>query len=133
MVGKTNYRIVEKVEIVILKWIQVRRHKLPFFIFIVGLLILLSHAPYINLFFSSYLVILASVVLVPFVLDIDTKPFFVISICLFILTLVAWFADRDGAETIAEYIFVTLLSGILRALFSSKKISEINEDNKQRR
>lgn len=133
MAGKINFRIVEKVEVTILKWIQVRRYKLPFFIFTVGLLILLSHTPYINLFFSSYLVILISVILAPFILDIDAKPFFTASMYLFIFTLVAWFIDRDGAEMIAEYIFIILLSGILQTLFSSEKMREINKNNKQRR
>lgn len=133
MAGKINFRIVEKVEVTILKWIQVQRYKLPFFIFIVGSLILLSHAPYINLFFNSYLVILASVVLASFVLDIDAKPFFTASMYLFIFTLVAWFIDRDNAEMIAEYIFIILLSGMLQTLFSSEKMREISKNNKQRR
>lgn len=129
MAGKINFKIVEKVEVGILEWVRVRRYKLPLFIFIIGSLMLLSHTPYINLFFSSYLVILTSVVLTPFILDISAKPFFITFVYLFIFTLVAWFVDNDGAEMIAEYIFIILLSGILRALFSSKKVSEISGNN----
>lgn len=119
MAGKVNFEIVERVEVSILRWVQVRRYRLPFLIFVVGSLMFLSHAPYINLFFGSYLVILTSVVLTPFILDISAKPFFITFVYLFIFTLVAWFVDKDGAEMIAEYIFIILLSGILRALFSS--------------
>ncbi len=135
---KTNFAFVENVERSILIWLRVRKYRLSFFIFVVAILFTFSHAPYINLFLNSYLIILISVILAPFILDIDARPFFVIALALFIVTFFMWFFDKNGAETLGEYIFIILLSGVLRTLFAAEKVHDISvynisENNKQRK
>lgn len=129
---KINFEFIKRIERSIFMWAQVRRYRITLFIFVVLLLILLSRAPYTNLFFNSYFVILVGAVLAPFILDIDARPFLVTSMILFVLMFIVWFFDRDNAEAIANYIFILLLSWILRTLFSFEKASssEVSEDDR---
>ncbi|OGE16948.1 hypothetical protein A3F00_02910 [Candidatus Daviesbacteria bacterium RIFCSPHIGHO2_12_FULL_37_11] len=115
---KLDAGIVRDIENNILKWIWIRRYKTPIFILAVLLLILISKAPYINLFFNSYLIIFISAILAPLILDIEYKPLFTFSIILFTLALVLWFYDRDSAEAITNYIFIILFSGVIKIIFS---------------
>lgn len=117
--GKISFSLAESVGEPILTWILARKYRLVFFSMVVGFLVVLSHAPYINLLFDSYLVILASAVLSPFILSIDARPFFIVSLVLFVVTVIVWFVHWEEAEVIADYIFIILLSGVLRELFSS--------------
>lgn len=119
---KINFDSAKNIERVILKWIWFQRYRVPLFILAVLLLTGFSLAPYINLFFNSYLIIFMSVVLAPFILDIDDRLFFAIAIVLFTLAFIVWFIDRDNAEAITIYIFIILFSGVVKALFSSGKI-----------
>ena len=124
---------IKDVERNVLGWLEYRKYKLPLFIFTLFMLWILSRAPYINLFFTSYFFILAAVVLAPFILNIDARLFFVSSVVLLLVAFFAWLIDRDTAEKLAEYIFIILLSGILRTLFSADEEDKIDEDNNQRK
>ena len=119
---KININSAKNIERIILKWIWVQRYRVPLFVLAVLFLIGISLAPYINLFFNSYLIIFMSVILAPFILDIDDRLFFAIAIVLFTLAFIMWFIDSDSAEAITTYIFIILFSGIVKALFSSGKV-----------
>ena len=124
---------IKDVERNVLGWLEYRKYKLPLFIFTLFMLWILSRAPYINLFFTSYFFILTTVVLAPFILNIDARLFFVSSVVLLLVAFFAWLIDRDTAEKLAEYIFIILLSGILRTMFSADEEDKIDEDNNQRK
>lgn len=120
--NKVTLDSAKDIEKTILRGIWIRRYRLPLFILAVLLLIGFSHAPYVNLFLNSYLIIFVSAVLAPFILDIDDRLIFAAAIVLFTLVLVIWFTDRDSAEAITIYIFIILFSGVVKSLFSSGKI-----------
>lgn len=107
---------------IVLKCIWIRRYRVSPFILAVASLIVFSRIPYVNLFFSYYLIIFISVILAPFILDIDDRLIFLTAIILFTLTLIMWFIDRYSAEMIANYIFIILFSAVGKALFASGKI-----------
>lgn len=117
--SKTSFSFAESVGEFVLTWVLVRKYRLVFFSIVVGFLVVLSRAPYINLLFDSYLIILVSMVLSPFILNIGARPFFILSLVLFVVTVIMWFVNWEEAEVIADYILVILLSGVLRELFSS--------------
>lgn len=116
--SKTNFSLAENVGETVLTWILTRKYRLVFFGIVVSLLVAVSHAPYINLLFDSYLIILISTILSPFILNIGARPFFIVSLVLFAVTVIVWFVNWEEAEIITDYIFIILLSGILRELFS---------------
>lgn len=118
IIRKVNFNLIKYIEKVIADWVWLRRYRIPIFILAVILLVVFSKAPYINLFFNTYLIIFMSVILAPIILDIDDKPLFALAIVLFILTLILWFSDRDGAEAMTNYIYVVLFSGVIKTIFS---------------
>lgn len=119
---KVNLDSAKDIEETILRWVWVRRYRVPLFILAVLFLIGFSHMSYVNLFFNSYLIIFVSVILAPFILDIDDRPLFKAAIVLFTLVLIMWFTDRDSAEATVNYIFIFLFSAVVKVLFSSGKI-----------
>lgn len=121
MIRKINFTIIEGTEKIIWRWINVRKYRVPFFVLLIGLLIVFSHAPYINLFFNSYFIILIAAILSPFVLKIGYKPFFMVAIALFLFSVVIWFYDQDQSEMIGNYIFILLFAGLMRLIFSLDK------------
>ncbi len=109
----------EKIERYLARWFYVKRYRLVAFSFVVLLLLSTFFVPYLNLIVTSYFLILIALVLAPFVLDIDPKIFFVTGITLFFLTFIVWSLGRaEEAESIANYIYIILLSGSLKALLS---------------
>lgn len=116
--SNTNFIFVESSGKIVLTWILARKYRLVFFSVVVGFLVALSQAPYANLLFDSYLIILVSTVLSPYILSIDARPFFIVSLALFAVTAIVWFVNWEEAEIITDYVFIILLSGVLRELFS---------------
>lgn len=120
--GIFNFDSVRNIERIILKWIWIRRYRVPLFILVVVLLLGFSHAPYVNLFFNAYLIFFVSAILAPFILDIDDRPIFATATLFLIIASMVWFSDRDVAEMMVNYVFIILFSGVTKALFSSGKI-----------
>jgi len=115
---KLNFQNVEEVERMFSIWIFKRRYRIVFFAFVVFLLLAFSLAPYVNLILNTYLIIFISSSLAPFILDLDVKLLITMGVTLFILTFFLLLtAQTEEAEFIAEYIFVILFSGSLKALF----------------
>ena len=119
---KINLDSTKDIEEAILRWIWIRRYRMPLFILAVLLLIGFSNAPYVNLFLNSYLIIFVSAILAPFILDIDDRLLFKAVIVLFTVAFIMWFTDRNSSEAITNYIFIILFSGVVKALFSSGRI-----------
>ncbi|TSC90507.1 MAG: hypothetical protein G01um10145_179 [Microgenomates group bacterium Gr01-1014_5] len=110
---------VGKVEKYLARWIYTKRYRLITFSFIILLLLSSFFVPYLNLIVTSYLLIFLAFVLAPFVLDIDAKIFIVTGITLFFLTFIVWsLGQTEEAESIANYVYIILLSGSLKALLS---------------
>lgn len=103
----------------ILRWIWVRRYRMILFILSVLFLIIFSKAPYVNLFFNSYLIMFVSAILAPLILDIDDKPFFVTIFLFFSILPFVWLTDRDSSQVLTNYIFILLFSAVIKALHSS--------------
>lgn len=118
-IRKTDFSFVERVERAIFNWVRARKHRLPFFVLLMLLLIGFSHAPYVNLFFNSYFIVFIATILTPLILDIDDKLIFLTAIVLFTVAFTMWFIDRDSAEIIINYIFIFLFSAVIKALHSS--------------
>ena len=117
---KFNFTNLEKIEKKLVFWIFRKRHRIVLFIFFLLLLFTAYYIPYLNLFINSYLILSVLLLLALFILDIDSKPFFIIGLTLFFLTFVLWSVNQiEEAETLAEYIYLILLSGSIKALFSS--------------
>lgn len=117
---KIKFASLEGIERKIIHWIILRRHRLMFLVFIVLLLRVTEFIPYINLFFSPYLVVFMSLVLIPHILDLEPKIFFAVGIACFFLAAFLWFTGQvEEAEILTEYIFVILLSGSFKAFLSS--------------
>lgn len=113
---------IKEVEKLILEWIWIRRYRIPLAILAVLVLVAFSNAPYVNLFFNSYLIIFVSAILASFILDISDGLLFKAVMVFLIVAIILWFHDRDSAETITNYIFIILFSAVLKVLFSSGKI-----------
>ena len=109
---------IKKVEKVVLGWIWIRRYRITLFGVIISLLIIISKAPYINLFFSDYLILFFTTILAPFVLDIDEKPLFILGLFLLLLTFILWIIDDDTGGFIINYLFIILFSGVLKIISS---------------
>lgn len=115
---------IEEIESGVLEWLEHRKYRLLLFVFMGAMLWVLAGLPYINLFFNLYLVIFIAVVLAAFVLDINARLFFIVAPALLVVAFLAWFVDKDIAARLVEYIFIILLSGILRTLFSAEAEKE---------
>lgn len=110
-----------KLEKNVFLWIVTKWHRILIYSFVVLMLFILHQSSYINLFFNSYLFILTSVAVAPFVLKIDNKLFFWVGIALFAPVLFLWLIGQtENAQSWSEYIFVILLSGSLRIFLSSE-------------
>lgn len=116
---KFDMILIQKIENSFWQWIWQRRYRIPLFFLLVLLIILFSNAPYVNLLFSYFFIIFISLLITPFVLDIDAKYFFILSMIFFVIAFIVWFSDREFAEVIGNYIFIVLFSGVLKAYFSS--------------
>lgn len=119
--SKFGFANVERMERDLFRWILPRRYRLVFLLFVISLLVVTKFIPYVNLLFlNPYLIVLVSLILTPFILDVDPKIFFVVGIGCFFLAGLLWFTGQtEEAEVLTEYIFVILLSGSLRAFLSS--------------
>lgn len=117
---KIKFASLDGMERKIIHWIIPRRHRLMFLVFVVLVLRATEFIPYINLFFSPYLVVFMSLVLTPLILDVPPKIFFAVGIACFFLAAFLWFTSQiEEAEVLTEYIFVILLSGSFKAFLSS--------------
>ena len=116
---RINFHTIENIEKPVLDWICVRRFRIPLFFLTILLLLVFSKAPYVNLFFNYYLIILITSILTPFILDIEDRFFFMAAVVFLILTLFLWFYDRDIAGNITNYTLIILISAVLR-IFSSR-------------
>lgn len=117
---KFKFEDMEKLEKIFAVWVFRKRHRIVLFVFAVLLLFTAFFIPYLNLFINSFLIFSTALILAPFILDIDSKVFFVIGIILFFLTFVLWSVNQlEEAEILTEYIYIILLSGSLKSLFSS--------------
>lgn len=111
---------VEKIEKGLAVWVIRKRHRIVLFIFVVSLLITTFFIPYLNLLVNSYVIFSTSLLLAPFILDLDPKLFIITGIFFFFLAFFLWSVNQiEEAETLTEYIYIILLSGSLKALFSS--------------
>lgn len=117
-IRKIDPNLGKKVEKVIFEWIWIRRYRLTVFGIIILLLIIISKAPYINLFFSEYLILFFTTILAPFVLDIDEKPIFILGMTLLILAFMLWVIDGETGGFIINYLFIILFSGVLKIISS---------------
>lgn len=117
-IKKIDVNLVKRVEKVVLGWIWIRRYRIALFIILVLLLIAISKAPYINLFFSEYLILFFATILAPFILDINEKPLFILGLFLLILTIILWIIDDDTGGFIINYLFIILFSGIFKIISS---------------
>src|SRR3990167_640286 len=115
-IKKIDVNFVKNAEKLIFDWIWIRRYRLTLFGFIILLLVIISKAPYINLFFSDYLVLFFATILAPFILDIDEKPLFILGLFLLILTIILWMIDDDTGGFIINYLFIILFSGVLKII-----------------
>jgi len=100
-------------------WARPRKNRIVLFVVLFLCLLMFSFAPYFNLVFNFYLVALVATVLAPFVLDMDPKLFFIVATILLVLALPAQFFDPNTAETLGNYVFIALLSGVLRSFVLS--------------
>ena len=116
--------LVQKIEKKVWYWIKTRRFRLPFFIFLVAIIIIFFKAPYINLFFNSYFIFFISLILAPFILDIDAKYFFILAVIFFGFAIMLFLLNKDELEMIGNYIFIFLFSGSIKMLFSSYQYKE---------
>ena len=117
-IKKIDVNLANRVEKVILGWTWIRRYRITLFGVIILLLVIISKAPYINLFFSDYLVLFFATILAPFILDIDEKPLFILGLFLLILTIILWMIDDDTGGFIINYLFIILFSGVLKIISS---------------
>lgn len=101
------------------RWIFSRRYRVVTFSLIILFLFATFFVPYLNLVVSTYFLILIALVFMPFVLDIEAKIFFVTGLLMFFLTFIVWsLGQTEEAEVIANYVYIILLSGSLKALLS---------------
>src|SRR3989344_3539476 len=103
-IKKIDVNFVKNAEKLIFDWIWIRRYRLTLFGFIILLLIIISKAPYINLFFSDYLILFFATILAPFVLDIDDGPLFILSLFFLMLSIVLWVIDEDTGGYVINYL-----------------------------
>lgn len=116
---KVNPSLAKNLERIFFKWIWIRRYRTLSFILLVLFLIVFSKAPYINLFFNSFLIIFVSTILAPLILNIDDRHLFVILLVFLLLLLPVWLVDRDSAQMLANYIFILIFSAVVKALLTS--------------
>lgn len=119
-IKKLTFLIIKRVKKSLLQWGFSRRRRLIFLLFVISMLVAADFAPYTNLLLNFYLIVLVSLVLTPFILDVDPKVFLAVGIVSFFMIALLWFAGQiEEAEILTEYIFVILLSGSFRAFLSS--------------
>lgn len=120
-IKKFTFANVESVEKRLFQWVSPRRYRLVFLLFVISMVVAADFVPYVNLFLNSYVVVLISVLLVPFVLDLDSKIFFALGTSCFFLVVILWFIGQtEEAETLTEYIFIILLSGSVKVFLSGE-------------
>lgn len=118
---KIRLRNLENIERFVYDWIYMKRFRFMIFGLFVLLVFVVSHAPFINLFFNNYLFALIFILFTPLILDLDDKLFFAVVIFLIIVvTLLLIINQVDKAQRIIEYAFIFVLAGTVKVLFSSQ-------------
>lgn len=116
-----NFRLLslDKLEKDLGQWLFLRRYRLIVLVVVLSGLVTASKLPYLNVFVSSYLIIFISLVIIPFILKIRAKVLIAIGISLFFVVFIYWiFGRADEAEKLTEYIYIILLSGVLKSFLS---------------
>ena len=109
---------MEKIEKYTLGWIIAKRHRIFSLILITTAILISSQLPYINLFVSEYILIMTLVIITPIVLDLNFKILIGTGILLFLPTaFLRFIGQTEAAEALADYIFILLLSGTIKAFF----------------
>lgn len=118
--------ILKKFEKQLYLWIKDRRYKIVTFLVLMSLIIVLSMAPYLNLFIESELVIYFILVLAILVFNISLNKIILVSLLLFFISMVFFLLrDLDTAELIVNYIYGIFLVGIILKILDYK-----NDDKK---
>lgn len=113
---------IKTAEKAVVRWVLPRRYKLTVFFLVILITMSTKYIPYINLVSNAYVRWLFILVSAPLILDIDPRYFFIFGVTCFFLTAVLWFIGQtEEAEILADYIFIVLLSGAIKAFFSSKE------------
>src|SRR3989344_7318295 len=119
-IRRFSFANIERVEKSLFQWILPRRNRLAFLLFVISILVTADFTPYTNLLLNPYLIVLISLILVPLVLDLDPRIFFVLGIICFFPAMFLWFIGQtEEAEVLTEYIFIILLSGSFKTFLSS--------------
>lgn len=113
--------VLKKFEKQLYLWIKDRRYKIVTFLVLMSAIIVLSMAPYINLFIESELVIYFIMVLAIIVFGISLRMIILISLFLFLISMIFFLLrDLDTSELIVNYIYGIFLVGITLKILDSK-------------
>lgn len=116
---KNKFETIKKIERDFAIWIFSRRYNFVFLVLVVAGLFGILLIPYLNLLINWYTIILISLILAPFILNMEYKILISVSILLFVAVFILWvFRQTTEAENLTEYIFILLLSGALRSALS---------------
>lgn len=116
---KINFNWFDNLGVIAGSWIDIRKYRLILFSLVAIILLVFSYTPYTNLLINLTLVIFLSVLMAPFMLDLDEKLYFGVIIFLLFLVLFLYVTNqREEAELVSQLIYILFLSGSLRAIFS---------------
>lgn len=119
MIKKLKSLDIERYEKNFARWAYASRYRIITLTLVVLILMSTFFMPYLNLVVTSYYIILISLVLAPFILDMEAKVFLVAGLILFCLVFFVWTLGKtEEAESLANYVYIFLLSGSLKALLS---------------
>jgi len=114
--------VLRKFEKQLYLWIKDRRYKIVTFLVLMSAIIILSMAPYINLFIESELVAYFIMILAIIVFGISLSRIIWISLFLFLVSMIFYLLrDLDTSELIVNYIYGIFLVGITLKILESKE------------
>lgn len=115
-IAKFNFN---KLQQVFLDWISVHKQALMVLALLFLTLKLVASAPYLNLVLDDYFVFATTIFLAIFFINIKLSKLIIIIIILFIISFIFWSLGRfEEAETVTNYIYPILLSGVLKKIIN---------------
>lgn len=110
---------LENIEKAFFNWLVFNRHKIIFLFFVTIVIIFISLLPYINLVIPKELIPVIIFIAAIFILDLNIEKIIKLGLFIFIIALFFYLIDRlETAEILANYIYLILLTAVIRSIFS---------------
>ncbi len=112
---------IENWEKAFFDWLVLSRYKIVFLLLVSIIIIFVSFLPYINLIIAKELVPIVIFIAAIFILGLDEEKIIKFGLLIFVVTLFFYLIDRlETAEILANYIYLILLTAVIKSIFSLK-------------